>query len=393
MDKDFLVECTTQNLNVTYSPIGHGCMGCRLPQLLIYPWDYPSQFDSQKQSAGEPWLKSTSLPAPSFAGTNGLLRVCGLSVSYASRDHSAAWALRQLDLEVGAGEVVGILGESGCGKSTLALSTLGLLPADTLVEGSILFRNEELLRLSQTQLRKIRGAKVSLIHQEPGLALSPVMRVGDQIAEVIGAHRSLHRKASKQEAESILNEVQLPAGRIHSAYPHQLSGGELHRVAIAQALACQPELVIADEPTRSLDVTVQAEIIALLRNLKQKFGTALIFITHNPALLVGFADRVVVMYAGRVVEQGSLPAVFGLPLHPYTRSLLDLMPRSMRRGDPATRSRLPALPGVPPDLKTLAKGCAFEPRCSRRTEICQSEFPEELMPVAGHRVSCFNHDR
>jgi peptide/nickel transport system ATP-binding protein len=181
--------------------------------------------------------------------------------------------------------------------------------------------------------------------------------------------------------------------RIYGAYPHQLSGGELHRVAIAQALACRPDLVIADEPTRSLDVTVQAEILALLRDLRQKFGTALIFITHNPALLIGFADRVAVMYAGRVVEQGSLSGVFGRPLHPYTRSLLDLMPSSRRRGDSGVQKRLPDLPGAPPDLSALARGCAFEPRCSRRTEICRNEFPEELIPAADHRVSCFHHDR
>ncbi len=337
-------------------------------------------------------MKSIPSPASSFAGPHGLLRVSGLSVSYASQGHSSARALRQLDLEIGTGEVVGILGESGCGKSTLALSILGLLPADTQVEGSILFGDEDLLRLSQKQLRAIRGGKISLIHQEPGLALSPVMRVGDQIAEVIAAHRNLSRKACKQEAESILREVQLPLERMYASYPHQLSGGELHRVAIAQALACRPDLVIADEPTRSLDVMVQAEIIALLRNLKQKFGTALIFITHNPALLVGFADRLIVMYAGRVVEQGSLSGVFRRPLHPYTRSLLDLMPGSLRRGDAFGRKRLPTPPGGPPDLTTQVRGCAFEPRCSRRTEICQSEFPEELMPAAGHRVSCFHHD-
>jgi len=230
--------------------------------------------------------------ASSFDEAAGLLRVCGLSVSYAGSGPSPVMALRQLDLEIAAGEVLGVLGESGCGKSTLALSILGLLPADARIEGSILFRNEELLGLPERQLRRIRGAKISLIHQEPGFALSPVMRVGDQIAEVIIAHRSLTRKARKQEVESMLREVQLAdTGRIYAAYPHQLSGGELHRVAIAQALACRPDLIIADEPTRSLDVTVQAEILGVLRNLNQTVGTTLIFITHNPALLAGFADR------------------------------------------------------------------------------------------------------
>jgi len=250
-------------------------------------------------------------------------------VNYASRGQAPVHALRQLDLEISAGEVVGILGESGCGKSTLALSILGLLPAGARTDGSILFRDEEVLGLMEPRLRRIRGARISLIHQEPRLALSPVMRVGEQIAEVIRAHRRLARRARKQEAETMLKEVQLTdTKRIYSAYPHQLSGGELHRVAIAQALACHPDLLIADEPTRSLDTTIQAEILELLRTLRQRFGTALIFITHNPALLLGFADSVFVMYAGRVVEAGSLSTIFGQPLHPYTRCLLDLMPRS-----------------------------------------------------------------
>jgi oligopeptide/dipeptide ABC transporter ATP-binding protein len=315
-----------------------------------------------------------------------------LSVKYGADGQALEAALRQLDLEISAGEVVGILGESGCGKSTLALSILGLLPADARVDGSILFRNEELLGMSEAQLRRIRGAKISLINQEPGLALSPVMRVGEQIAEVIGAHSGLKRKARKQEAEAMLRAVNLTnAGRICAAYPHQLSGGELHRVAIGQALACRPDLVIADEPTRSLDVIVQAEILGVLRNLKQKFGTALIFITHDPALLVGFADRVVVMYAGRAVEQGPSSRMFGRPLHPYTKGLLNLVARVPRRDGSAPAGLLPVIPGGPPYLEALTSGCAFEPRCSRKTEICQSEDPEELMPEAGHRVSCFHH--
>jgi oligopeptide/dipeptide ABC transporter ATP-binding protein len=339
-------------------------------------------------------LESIPFDASSFVDVDvtGLLRVGGLSVSYAALDHPPVMVLRQLDLEIVAGEVVGILGESGSGKSTLARSILRLLPADALVNGSILFRDQELLGLSEKQLRRIRGARISLIHQEPGLALSPVMRVGDQIAQVILAHRTLTRKARKLEVESILREVQLvEAERICAAYPHQLSGGELHRVAIAQALACRPDLIIADEPTRSLDVTVQAEVLGVLRNLNQTFGTAILFITHNPALLAGFANRVAVMYAGRVVEIGSASRVFGRPLHPYTRGLLDLMPRSVRAEYSAAACRLPTIPDGPPDLKRLNPGCAFEPRCSRRIEICRIENPEELTPESGHCVSCFNH--
>jgi oligopeptide/dipeptide ABC transporter ATP-binding protein len=337
-------------------------------------------------------LKSSPLGASSRDDVTALLRVRRLSVSYGARGQLPALILNELDLEICAGQVVGVLGESGCGKSTLARSILRLLSPDAHVDGSILFRNEDLLGLPGKRMRGIRGARISLIHQEPGRALSPVMRVGDQIVEVIRAHRKLTRNGRKLEVESILRKVQLAeVGRIYAAYPHQLSGGELHRVAIAQALACGPDLIIADEPTRSLDVTVQTEILGVLRDLNQRFGTAILFITHNPALLAGFADRIAVMYAGRVVEIGSSSRMFGQPLHPYTKGLLDLKPRPVRAGYFTTASRLPTIPGGPPDLKTVHQGCAFEPRCSRRTEICRTGIPEELAPEAGHSVSCFNH--
>jgi oligopeptide/dipeptide ABC transporter ATP-binding protein len=332
----------------------------QLPQLLSHPSAYASKF-LHTSSLEEVGLKSIPFGVSSFDDVPGLLRVHRLSASYASGGSSPVMALRQVDLTVAQGEVVGILGESGCGKSTLARSILGLLPADSKIEGSILFRDEELLGLPQKRMRGIRGAGIALIHQEPGLALSPVMRVGDQIAEVILAHRNLTRKARKLEVESILREVQLAdVARIYAAYPHQLSGGELHRVAIAQALTCRPDLIIADEPTRSLDGAVQAEILGVLRNLNQTFGTALLFITHNPALLAGFADRVAVMYAGRVIENGGGSRVFGRPLHPYTKGLLDLVPRSSRAVYSAAGGRLPAIPGGPPDLKSSHHGCAFD---------------------------------
>ena len=252
-----------------------------------------------------------------------------LTVNYASVTKPA---LCEIDFEIAPGEVVGILGESGCGKSTLALSVLGLLPANARVEGSILFHEQNLLQLSESRLTTIRGAQISLIHQEPGLSFSPVMRVGEQIAEVLRAHRSMKRTVREQECKAMLPGVQLgDVDRIYDAYPHQLSGGELHRVAIAQALICRPELVICDEPTSSLDVTIQAEILSLLRELKRKLGMAMIFITHNPALLAGFADRVLVMYDGRIVEQGRVAQVFRRPLHAYTNELLQLVTPENRR--------------------------------------------------------------
>ena len=258
-----------------------------------------------------------------------MLRCQRLTVNYASAPNPA---LHEIDFEMGPKEIVGILGESGCGKSTLALSLLGLLPATARVEGSILFHEQDLLHLSESRLATIRGALISMIHQEPGLSFSPVMRVGEQIAEVVRAHRPMKRTVREHECKAMLREVQLgDVDRMYNAYPQQLSGGELHRVAIAQALICRPELVICDEPTSSLDVTIQAEILSLLRELKAKLGMAMIFITHNPALLAGFADRVLVMYDGRIVEEGRVAQVFRRPLHSYTNELLELVTPEDRR--------------------------------------------------------------
>jgi oligopeptide/dipeptide ABC transporter ATP-binding protein len=282
-----------------------------------------------------------------------------------------------------------VLGESGCGKSTLALSLLGLLPASASVEGSILFQQEDLIRLNESQLRTIRGARISLIRQEPGLSLSPVMRIGDQISEVIRAHSGMKRKLRRQSVEATLRAVGLSDTiRIYNAYPHQLSGGELHRVAIAQALVCQPDLVIADEPTRALDVSIQAEIVEVFRGLNRKYGTTFIFITHNPALLAGFADRIIVMYAGRIIEEGGTAQVFRRPLHPYTRGLLQLVPRSLRDSSLSPSIHLQAIPGGPPNLERPLRGCAFEPRCSERMQACKSQDPEELAPEEDLRVRC-----
>jgi oligopeptide/dipeptide ABC transporter ATP-binding protein len=301
-------------------------------------------------------------------------------------------ARSRIDFAIAAGEIIGILGESGCGKSTLALCLLGLLPATASVEGSILFQNEELLGLGESQLRAIRGAKISLIHQDAGLSLSPVMRVGNQISEVIRAHGRSKRKLRRQVVEAILREVHLTdVDRIYDAYPHQLSGGELHRVLIAQALVCRPDLVIADEPTRALDVTIQAEVLVALQRLNRKYGTTLIFITHNPALLVGFADRVMVMYAGRIIEEGPTTQVFRRPFHPYTKGLLQLIPRSPLNGSLSAGRHLPAIAGGPYDLGRVSHGCAFEPRCSERMAACQSQYPEELAPESDRRVSCLRY--
>lgn len=255
-----------------------------------------------------------------------LLHVRELTVSYAAQLPSVP-ALQQIDLDISAAEIVGILGESACGKSTLALALLGLLPAGASVQGSIVFQGEELTEIPESRWEDIRGAKITAIFQDAGLSLSPVIRVGDQILEVLRAHRSQSSKELKSECRALLREVRFAdVDRIYAAYPHQLSGGELHRIAIAQALACRPQLLIVDEATRSLDVTLQAEVLDVLREARQKLAMALIFITHDPALLAGFADRVLVMRDGRVVESGRLSEVFRHPVHDYTKELLQLVP-------------------------------------------------------------------
>jgi oligopeptide/dipeptide ABC transporter ATP-binding protein len=322
------------------------------------------------------------------------LRVRGLTVRYAATRQTFPPALVGVNFDIEPGEIVGILGESGSGKSTLALSILGLLPESAHVAGSIDFEDKNLLDLDESGWRGIRGARIAMVFQEPGLALSPVMRVGDQIAEVLRAHRQEQDDQRKQQVEAILEELGLAqVERIYRAYPHQLSGGELHRVAIAQALACRPEVVIADEITRSLDVTRQAEIMELLRTTNDKFGSTLLFITHDPALLADFADRVIVMYAGRIVEEGPVTRVFRRPLHPYTKGLLELVPTSLHSPSRPRGEHLPAFPGSLSDADRLSDGCIFASRCSAKTDICHSESPAEVMPEEGRRVSCFNYGK
>jgi peptide/nickel transport system ATP-binding protein len=329
-------------------------------------------------------------------GTSPLLGVRGLTVRYpAGGGQHVPSALHKIDLDIWPGEIVGILGESGAGKSTLASSILGLLPTGSNAEGSIFFQSQDsqcldLLRLDESRWRAVRGSKIAMIFQEPGLCLNPVMRVGDQIAEVIRAHSNLEHAQRKQECEAMLREVGFSdVERVYKTYPHQLSGGQLHRVAIAQALVCRPDLVIADEPTRSLDVAAQAEILNVLRETHRKLGSVLIFITHNPALLAGFADRVVILYGGHIVEEGPVAQIFRRPLHPYTKGLLQLFPSSQQYAS-LSRGQLPVIPGSLTDADHLTPGCIFEPRCSARTTVCRSESPIEEIQH-DHRVSCFHH--
>lgn len=259
--------------------------------------------------------------------TESLLVVRDLSFSYTSNDRKTQ-VINSVSFSIAAGEVVGVLGESGSGKTSLALAILGLLASNAHIEnGSVRFRGRELVGLPEHELQKVRGKEISLIFQEPGIALNPVMRVGQQIVEVLRAHYSWSKRRCRDEAESMLEQVRLSdIRRIYSAYPHQLSGGQRQRVAIAQALISKPALVIADEPTASLDTTIQAEVLALLKELQQKLSLAVLFISHNPAILQTMAQRILVMSAGEIVEQGSASQVLRQPQHPFTRHLLECVP-------------------------------------------------------------------
>lgn len=322
-----------------------------------------------------------------------LLEVRRLTVSYRSVDGTEFSVISEVSFSIARGEVLGLLGESGCGKTTTALAIVRLLPPNArVVCGSARFLGRELLSLDEWELQKIRGAQISLIFQEPGIALNPVMRVGDQIADVIRVHRGGSAAHCRQEAESALALARLSdPGRIYSAYPHQLSGGQQQRVLIALALACQPMLIIADEPTAALDTTIQAEILALLKELKEQLRLALLFISHSPAVLSQLADRILVMYGGRIVEEGTLSQIYRNPLHPYTLGLLRSIPPPPVQNQDDHMPRLLTINGSPPDFARLPRGCPFEPRCPDRMEICTSREPEEVRPDRSRRVRCFKY--
>jgi oligopeptide/dipeptide ABC transporter ATP-binding protein len=322
-----------------------------------------------------------------------ILQVRDLHVDYASDGTPPARVLRGISFSVGKGEAIGWLGESGCGKSTLALAILGLLPASARVTcGSIHFQERELVGLPERAMETIRGAALSLIFQDPGSALHPILRVGTQIADVIAAHhRDWPRRRCREAAATALNEVGLAdSGRFYASYPHQLSGGQRQRVVIAQALACRPALLIADEPTSSLDSTVQAEILALLNRLRRELDLSLVFISHNPAVLAEIADRILVIYAGQIVEEGGAQDILDSPLHPFTRALLRCVPHHQKRNQ--VPQPLSVIPGNPPDPAETFTGCVFAPRCAERMAICDTTMPAEVQPEMGRTVRCFKYN-
>jgi oligopeptide/dipeptide ABC transporter ATP-binding protein len=321
-----------------------------------------------------------------------LLQVRNLTVQFFNDGGLDRRAVDNVSFDIGVGETVGLLGESGCGKTTLALALTRLLSQTTrAISGSVRFRGKDLLLADECELQKVRGAEISIVFQEPGMALNPVMRVGHQIVEVLRAHTNWTRQHCQEEAESLLRQVRLSNANIYTAYPHELSGGESQRVVIAQALGCKPSLLIADEPTAALDNTTQAQLLALLKEMKERLNLALFFITHNPLLLAGIADRVLIMYAGRIVEEGALAQVLQQPRHPYTRGLLRSIPPLPGRHAPAPRASLPTIGGGPPERAHVGKGCPFEPRCPERISICVTRDPEQVKIEDGVRVRCFRY--
>jgi oligopeptide transport system ATP-binding protein len=288
------------------------------------------------------------------------------------------------------GETLGIVGESGCGKSVTALSIMRLVPAPPgrIVGGQVLFDGEDLLQKDPDEMRRIRGRRIAMIFQDPMTSLNPVLTVGRQISEALELHLHLDRAAARRRTIELLEMVGIPSARQRvDDYPHQFSGGMRQRVMIAMALSCNPQLLIADEPTTALDVTIQAQILELLRNLTREFHTAVILITHNLGVVAGMCDRVLVMYAGRIVEEAPTDLLFERPAHPYTLGLL----RSVPRLDEARKERLVPIEGLPPDLINLPPGCPFAPRCAFVGEKCFQERPE-LLVIGGnprHRAACW----
>jgi oligopeptide/dipeptide ABC transporter ATP-binding protein len=320
---------------------------------------------------------------------DSFIEVRGLRVSYRS---SGARALDGIHLEMRASEVLGVVGESGCGKSTLANALLRLLPPNAKHEnGEILFRKRDLLSLSESELRAIRGREISLVPQDPALALNPVMTAGSQIAEVLRAHLPLTARQRKDRVKELLRAVGFEQpDDIYHAYPHQLSGGQRQRVVIAQAVACCPALVIADEPTSKLDAPLRSEMVDLLSAIRHQHGTAILAISHDPTLFAGFADRIAVMYAGRIVESGTCAEIFGEPLHPYTQALVQIG-KSARGERFKAHDRFETIAGEPPDSALTSLGCPFEPRCSQRMDICTRECPDLVTLHGARSVSCFKY--
>lgn len=305
-----------------------------------------------------------------------------------STDEGRVRAIDDVSFDIKEGETLGIVGESGCGKSVTALSIMRLLPQpiSEIMGGEILFEGQNLVGLSIEQMRKIRGARIGMVFQEPMTALNPVHTIGRQLTEIILLHKKISKDKALKEGIAMLDKVGIPAPDIRmTEYPHQLSGGMRQRVVIAMALACQPKLLIADEPTTALDVTIQAQILELIKELQNDMGMSVLLITHDLGVIAETSSSVVVMYAGKVAERGSVFDVFDRPSHPYTKGLLESIPRL----DTVPKSKLAIIPGMVPGLLDMPKGCRFENRCSYRKDGCLVAPPATAIIAPGHEVACY----
>jgi peptide/nickel transport system ATP-binding protein len=328
------------------------------------------------------------------AARDAIVEIDDLKVWFANRD-GITRAVDGVSFGLLRGETLGIVGESGCGKSVTAMTMLQLIPSppSVIAGGAIRYNGEDLLKFDEERMRTIRGNEISMIFQDPMTSLNPVLTIGEQIAETAVLHQKLGRRAARELAVEMLHKVNIPEPqRRADEYPHQFSGGMRQRAMIAAALVCNPKVLIADEPTTALDVTIQAQIIELILDLKREFGTSIIMITHDLGVVAETCARVVVMYAGRKVEEAAAGELFSAPLHPYTQGLLLATPRletapGTRRAD---RPRLSEIPGMVPTLKGELKGCSFTPRCHKATAICRESAPKIEDRGHGHMVSCFN---
>lgn len=318
-----------------------------------------------------------------------LLEVKNLKTYFYTED-GVVKAVDGVDFTVNSGEVLGLVGESGCGKSVTSFSILRLVGIPgKIIEGSILFEGRDILKLSESEMVKMRGDRMSMIFQQPQSSLNPVFKIGDQVAEVLQIHQEMEKEVAWEKAVELLRLVGIPdAVKKAHAFPHEMSGGQAQRVMIAMALALNPTLLIADEPTTALDVTIQAQILDLMRDLRNRMGTSVILITHDLGIIAEMADRVAIMYAGRIVEQTSVKTLFAQPLHPYTQGLIASIPVLGKVTD-----RLEVIPGSVPNLINLPPGCKFAPRCRARVEnnltICTEREPDLIQALPGHIVRCW----
>ncbi len=312
-----------------------------------------------------------------------LLEIRGLKIQF-NTDTGVVKAVNGVDLDIEEGESLGLVGETGAGKTTTALGIMNLIetPPGEICEGTITYNGQDLLQMKESELRKLRGNEMSMIFQDPMSALNPIMTIGEQIVEAIRLHQDCSALEAEERMLTLLNKVRIPPDRAHE-YPHQFSGGMKQRIVIAMALACNPKLLIADEPTTALDVTIQAQVLSMINDLKKEFNTSMLMITHDLGIVAESCTKVAIMYAGEIVESGETAHIFDETAHPYTEALFDSIPSLNTK-----TARLSPIPGLMPDPTELPGGCVFHPRCTKRMEKCDKEVPEAYEVSPGHTVKC-----